>query len=174
MRHALSQAHGVPRVTDRVEAGARITDVVIGIGNPYRHDDGAGPAVAAEIERLHLPGVRVVMCDGEPVSLLTAWDGARLVVVIDAVRQIPARPGRVHRLTANQLDGAGAAASSHGFGVPYALQLSRALNRQPSRLVLFGVEAADTSPGSGLSAAVSAAVPTVVASVRAELETPSG
>ena len=143
--------------------------VVIAIGNPYRRDDGIGPAVASEIDRLQLPGVRVVMSDGEPVALLAAWEGTDLAIVVDAIRHEPPCPGRVHRLTATELDTDSATASSHGFGIPYALQLSRALNRQPGRLVLFGIETADTSAGSGLSAPVAAAVPTAVAAVRAEL-----
>ncbi len=32
--------------------------VLIGIGNPYRRDDGIGPALAAAIEQLRPPGVR--------------------------------------------------------------------------------------------------------------------
>ncbi len=143
--------------------------VVIAIGNPYRRDDGIGPVVASEIERLQLPGVRIVMSDGEPVGLLAAWEDTDLAIVVDAIRHEPPCPGRVHRLTATELDTDAAAASSHGFGVPYAVRLSRALNRQPGRLVLFGIEAADTDAGSGLSAAVAAAVPTAVAAVRAEL-----
>jgi len=146
-----------------------VSGVVIGIGNPYWHDDGVGPAAAAEIEKLHLSGVRVVVSDGEPVSLVTAWDGAGLAVVIDACRQVPGCPGRIHWLTPDQLDGNDAGTSSHGFGVPYALRLGRALGRQPGRLVVIGVEGADFSAGTGLSTAVTAALPAAVAAVRAEL-----
>jgi hydrogenase maturation protease len=146
-----------------------VSGVVIGIGNPYSHDDGVGPAAAAEIEKLHLSGVRVVVSDGEPVSLVTAWDGAGLAVVIDACRQVPGCPGRIHWLTPDQLDGNDAGTSSHGFGVPYALRLGRALGRQPGRLVVIGVEGADFSAGTGLSTAVTAALPAAVAAVRAEL-----
>lgn len=151
-----------------------VSCVVIGIGNPYRHDDGIGPAVAAGIERLRLPGVRVIVSDGEPVSLLAAWDGAGLAVVIDAFRQAPGCPGRIRRLTAGQLASEGAGASSHGFGVPYALRLGRALHRQPSHLVVIGVEGTDFSAGTGLSPAVTAALPAAVAAVRAELRPPPG
>jgi len=142
---------------------------VIGIGNPYRHDDGIGPAVAAEIDGLGLPGVRVTVCDGEPVTLLAAWEGAALAVVIDAYRRAAGRPGRIRRLTAAELASDGAGTSSHGFGLPYALRLGRALGRQPGRLVVIGVQGTDFSAGTGLSTAVAAARPAVVAAVRAEL-----
>jgi Ni,Fe-hydrogenase maturation factor len=70
---------------------------VIGVGNQFRHDDGAGPAV---IERLRgqLPGeVELVVTDGDAVRLIEAWSGASLAVVVDAVRADPPVPGRLHR-----------------------------------------------------------------------------
>ena len=71
--------------------------VVIGVGNEFRRDDGAGPAVVARLRDLAPPGVRLVITDGEPTRLIDAWAGAALAVVVDAVRardQIRDRPGR--------------------------------------------------------------------------------
>ena len=143
--------------------------VVIGIGNPFRNDDGIGPAVATQIEGQSLPGVRVVISDGEPAGLLEAWAGADLAVVVDAIYRMPASPGRIHRLTASELESGGTAASSHGFGLPDALRLGRALEQLPGRVVIFAVEAADTGAGTEISKPVSAALPEVVAAVMAEL-----
>jgi hydrogenase maturation protease len=135
----------VVRAQEAVPVGAART-VVIGVGNCYRRDDGIGPAAAAEIERQHLPGVRVVICDGEPAGLLEAWAGMDLAIVVDAVRCVPGTPGRMHRWPAGQLE-RGWTASSHGLGIPDALALGRALDRCPHRVVLFAVEAADLRPG---------------------------
>jgi hydrogenase maturation protease len=137
-----------------------IEAVVIGIGNPFRNDDGIGPAVAAQIEEQRLPGVRVVMSDGEPAGLLEAWAGAGLTVVVDAI----------HRLTVSQLEADGTAASSHGLGMPDALRLGRALGQLPRRMVILAVEAADTGAGNELSQPVATALPEVVAAVMAELK----
>jgi hydrogenase maturation protease len=144
--------------------------VVIGIGNPFRNDDGIGPAIASQIEEQRLPGVRVVISDGEPAGLLEAWAGADLAVVVDAIRLAPASPGRIHRLTTGQLEAYGTAASSHGLGVPDALRLGRALGRLPGRVVIFAVEAADTGAGTELSKPVAAALPEIVAAVMTELK----
>lgn len=144
--------------------------VVIGIGNPFRNDDGIGPAVADQIEEQRLPGVRVVMSDGEPAGLLEAWTDADLAVVVDAIRRVPASPGSIYRLTASQLEAGGTAASSHGLGIPDALRLGRALEQLPRRVVIFAVEAADTGAGTELSKPVAAALPEVVAAVMAELK----
>jgi hydrogenase maturation protease len=145
-----------------------IRAVVIGVGNCYRCDDGIGPAAAAEIERQHLPGVRVVISDGDPAGLLEAWAGLDLAIVVDAVRCVPATPGRVHRWPDGPLE-RGRTASSHGLGIPDALDLGRALDQCPRRVVVFAVEAADLRPGAGLSRAVATSLPDVVAAVTTEL-----
>ena len=160
-------------------AGQQATaSVVIGVGNPFRRDDGIGPAVAAAIGRQHLPGVRVVISDGEPSGLIEAWSGAGLAVIVDALHSVPGgqlpSPGRIHRVTPAGLGpqpghGRTSAGSSHGLGLADAFRLGRALGRQPGRAVIVAVEAADVRPGPGLSAAVAAALPDVVAAVAAEL-----
>ena len=46
--------------------------LVIGIVNAYRRDDGVGLAVAEEIAKRGLPGVRAVMAIGKPGAILDA------------------------------------------------------------------------------------------------------
>ena len=63
--------------------------LVIGYGNELRSDDGVGPKVAAAVDKLHLPGVRTLICPqlspehAEPVSQ------ARIVVFVDAAVDAP-------------------------------------------------------------------------------------
>jgi hydrogenase maturation protease len=152
---------------------------VIGVGNEFRRDDGAGPAVILRLrERAAvrvllqgaLPAVELAECDGDPVRLIELWQRAELAVVVDAAHAHPARPGRVHRL---ELDSATpdrpTGTSSHGLGLGEAVELARALDRLPRRLVVYAVEGADTALGVGLSTAVAAAVAEVADSVEAEV-----
>jgi hydrogenase maturation protease len=140
--------------------------VVIGVGNEFRRDDGAGPAVVARLRGLVPPGVELVITDGEPTRLIEAWTGAALAVVVDAVRAEPSQPGRVHRFVVDR-PGAGAArtASSHGLGLDDAIALALALDRMPGRLVVHAIEAADLTQGSGLTPAVDTAVGVVAAAI---------
>jgi hydrogenase maturation protease len=150
------------------QAGERV--VIIGVGNEFRRDDGAGPQVVARLRGRVPDGVQLMVSDGEPAGLIEAWHGASLAVVIDAVRAEPAAPGRLHRLV---LDGAGAGqahpVSSHGVGLGDAIRLARALQRLPERLIVHAVEAADMSQGPGLTAAVAAATDALVAAVLRDL-----
>ena len=72
--------------------------VVIGVGNEFRRDDGAGPEVIARLRALQpgdasLSGVTLALSDGEPGRLIDLWAGARLAVVVDAVRDTAVPPG---------------------------------------------------------------------------------
>ncbi|GLZ27917.1 peptidase M52 [Lentzea sp. NBRC 105346] len=140
-----------------------MSSIVIGVGNEFRRDDGVGPAVARELTRLGAPAA---VSDGDPVRLMETWDGANLVIIVDAVRCAPSTPGRWHRTS---LPHSIPAASSHGFGVPEAVELAEALDRKPERLIVFAVEVADTGFGTELSPAVAAAVPALTATVLSEL-----
>jgi hydrogenase maturation protease len=144
--------------------------VVIGVGNDFRHDDGAGPAVVARLRELAPPGIRLIVTDGEPTRLIDAWAGAALAVVVDAVRAAVPRPGTVHRLVVDRpAVPAGRAASSHGCGFDDAVGLALALDRMPGRLIVHAIEAADLTQGPGLTPPVADAVGVVAAAVLDDL-----
>lgn len=159
--------------------------VVIGIGNPFRRDDGVGPAVADRLRAQRMPGVRLAVSDGEAAGLIELWDGARLAVIVDALRTEPPTPGRIHRLSVVEpahrqptLSRAAAGRRTsiepvlsgqpddlHDMDFGEAVELARVLGRLPERLVLFAVEAGDVGFGPGLTAAVAAAAGRVAAEI---------
>jgi hydrogenase maturation protease len=143
--------------------------VVIGLGNPFRRDDGIGPALVAALEPQLLPYVTVVTATRDPAVLLEAWADTDLAVVVDGALCQPSTPGRIHRYTSHPRTGAPVAGNSHGFSVSEAIRLATVLNRAPQRLVLFAVEAADISVGQGLSPAVEATVPMLAEAVLHEI-----
>ncbi len=149
--------------------------VVVGVGNEYRRDDGAGPAVITRLRGRVPPGVELVLTDGEPTRLIEAWTGTALAVVVDAVRADPPRPGRVHRFVVDRpMAGPAQTASSHGFGLDDAVRLALALDRMPARLVVHAIEAADLAQGPGLTPLVAAAVGDVARAVLSEIECQPG
>jgi hydrogenase maturation protease len=152
--------------------------IVIGVGNDYRGDDGAGPAVVAALRDLigDSGGVRLALCDGEPTRMIDLWRAAGLAVVIDAAKADPqagAAPGDVLRWEA----GAGGAeppirsdaASSHALGPGEALRLAAVLDRLPRRLLVFAVVGSNFGVGTRLSDPVAAAVARVAEDVVREL-----
>ena len=136
-------------------------------GAMLRIVDSAGnqAVLAAAVETAE----QALRMDGRYARELASWASPPGSTRRDGVPRAPASPGTIHRLTASQLETSGIATSSHGFGLPDALRLGRALERLPRRMVILAVEGADTASGSGLSEAVAAAVPHAVAAVVAEL-----
>ncbi|MEU6510338.1 hydrogenase maturation protease [Streptomyces sp. NPDC046942] len=138
---------------------------VIGVGNDFRRDDGVGWAVVARLtdraaEQPLPSGTRLMVSDGEPVRLISMWEGTDLTIVIDAAQAQPPHPGRIHRveLDREQLPHESGETSSHGLGLGDAAELARRLDRLPHRLIVYAVEGADAGLGTGLSAPVAAAV----------------
>jgi hydrogenase maturation protease len=154
-----------PQAARRQDPLTRGSLLVIGAGNAYRRDDGAGLAVARRLQAL-LTDVRVLVKTGDCLSLLDEWDGIDAVIVIDATMS-GARPGTIrrHEATNEPLPAGFSRSSTHTLGIHEAIELARALRRLPRRIVVFGIEGGDFTAGEGLSPEVDAAVDEVVALV---------
>lgn len=142
------------------EACFRPPVVVIGIGNEFRQDDGAGRRVAADLRALGVPAsVEVLELSGEGAGLIEAWDGRSRAIVIDAVRS-GAPPGTIHRFDAARLPLPRGLfrCSSHLFGPAEAVATAGVLGRLPAELAFYGIEGADFGYGELLTAPVAEAV----------------
>ena len=143
--------------------------VIIGVGNEYRSDDGAGIAVARRLRALFPAGVTILEESGEGAALMQAWQGASWVMLVDAVRS-GAPPGTIHRLDARAapLPMGFFHYSTHAFSVAEAVELARSLDQLPAHLVVYGIEGATFAAGVELSPAVEQAVEAVVERIAQE------
>ena len=147
-----------------------MTVCVVGVGNALRGDDAAGLEVARLLDGTVPDGVRVIECEGEPVSILTAWEGCDSAYVVDATSS-GREAGAVRRLSANDgpLPPELQRASTHLLGVAEAVELARALGRLPERTIVYGIEGGSFDTGAPLSEEVRAAAAEVAAAIRHEL-----
>ncbi|MGH8094548.1 MAG: hydrogenase maturation protease [Chthoniobacterales bacterium] len=145
--------------------------LVIGLGNELRGDDGAGRVVAQRLRELALPGVEVREESGEGAALVETWKNSDAVILIDAA-QSGAAPGTIHRLDASRVPVPSRFFhySTHAFSVAEAVELARALDRLPTRLILYGIEGHDFSAGEKLSPEVGAALDELLSRVRQDLQ----
>jgi hydrogenase maturation protease len=144
---------------------------VIGVGNPYRCDDGVGLVVAHRIGE-HFDRERRVRArelDGEPVRMVQAWEGSEHVVVVDAVRT-GAAPGTRHRFTVDHLGNRdlvptaeGLVGGGHALGVGDAVDLAMTLGRLPPSFEIWAVEGEVFDQGEGLTPVVAEACDTLIA-----------
>ena len=152
------------------ERAGRRPVLIIGVGNEFRGDDGAGLVVSRRLGALGLEGVRALEVEGEGTAVMAAWKGAEAVILVDAVYS-GTEPGTVHRLEAHDqpIPGSFFHRSTHAINVADAVELARSLGELPPRLVVYGIEGRSFEAGVGLSPAVEGAVQEVVDAVRQEL-----
>jgi len=137
--------------------------VVIGVGNEYRRDDGAGIAVARRLHERFPSKVTVLEESGEGAALINSWKGATWVLLVDAVRSgVPA--GTIHRLDvrAATVPAGFFHYSTHAFSVAEAIELARSLDQLPRNLIVYGIEGGIFDAGTGLSSEVETAVEELV------------
>lgn len=133
--------------------------LVIGIGTPDHGDDAAGLLVAERVRAATSPRtVTVREVVGDELALLDMLAGAREVYVINAVCS-GGPPGAVYRF-----DGVERLASqftyqgTRAIGLSDVIELARALDRLPARLVGYGIEGGRWGPGASVSVEVMAAI----------------
>lgn len=144
--------------------------LILGVGNPYRSDDGVGVAVARRLRAQAPASITIREASGEGAALMQAWKGFARVLVIDAVHS-GADPGTIHRLDARAapIPSRFFHYSTHAFSVAEAVEMARALDELPPYLVLYGIEGATFEAGEGFSAEVEKAAEAVIPRVLAEI-----
>ena len=130
--------------------------LILGCGNPDRSDDAAGVLVARRLRELGIPAEEF---GGDAPALIDAWSGWADVIVVDAMKS-GASPGtikiwdaRTSAFPAGQFR-----CSTHAFGVAEAIELARAIDQLPCRLVIVGIEGIRFEWGELRSAEVADAV----------------
>lgn len=146
--------------------------LVLGIGNLLAGDDGLGwhavQALTVEAADPHgrtlPPDVELLDGGTGGLALLPAISEAGALVIIDAV-DVGAEPGTRHTLVGPDLYSRLVRLSVHQVGTADLLAAARLTNTLPNRVVLLGVQPATIATGVGLSPAVTAALPRLLAAV---------
>ena len=143
-----------------------VPTLVIGIGNEYRGDDGAGLAVVRALQARPLENVRLMESDGDCSVLFEAWKDARKVILIDAVVS-GASAGCISRfdIRTESIPANYALASTHAFGLAETLALARVLGQLPASFIVYGIEGKNFTSGESLSPSVRKAIGAVVQKV---------
>jgi hydrogenase maturation protease len=144
--------------------------LVIGLGNDYRSDDAVGRVVARRLKAIDGDNARIVEESGEGATLIDAWKEADFVVLIDAVHS-GGTPGSIYRFDAGaqRIPTDFFHYSTHAFSVAEAVELARALDQLPAKLIIYGIEGKNFESGIGLSPESELAVEEVLLRVREEL-----
>jgi hydrogenase maturation protease len=138
--------------------------VVLGLGNPVLSDDGVGLAVAAELKRLlaeaPVRGVDVLASTRAGFELIDLLRGYTRAIIVDCIVLPEPQPGRVCRLTLDDVSGCARLVNAHEMNVGTAFRLAERMGiPMPVEVEIIAVEAGDTSTiVEGLTPAVQATV----------------
>jgi hydrogenase maturation protease len=134
--------------------------LIIGCGNPDRSDDAAGVLVARRLRELGIPAEEF---GGDASALIDAWSGEANVIVVDAMKSgSPAGTIRIWDARTSDFPACQFRCSTHGFGVAEAIELARAIDRLPCKLVVVGIEGIRFEWGESSSAEVAEAIERLV------------
>jgi len=145
--------------------------LVIGLGNECRGDDAVGRLVARRLRsELSDPSTRILEQNGEGLALMESWAGAALVILVDAVCA-DRRTRPIHRFEPcrDPLPAQRFLSSTHAFGLAEAIELARAINRLPPRLIVYGIESRRFESGSEIASEVLAAAEQVKERIKVDI-----
>ena len=147
--------------------------LLLGLGNDILTDDAIGLHVVHELQRelAGHPSIDFRETTEMGLALLDFITGYRAVALVDSIQTGKAAPGFLHELDAtalNQLTGR----TPHFVGVSETLALGRQLElAMPEQVRIFAVEVEDPfTLGTALTPALQAALPGLVARIRAALQ----
>ncbi len=144
---------------------------ILGLGNPLLADDGVGVVVAVACQRLlrrtPIPGVDVLVTTRAGFELIDLLHGYGAAVLIDYLDVPNPLPGRVRRLTLEDVAGSPRLVGGHDLSVGTAFRLAAQLSiPMPTDVEILAVEGADLrTVGCGLSPAVASAVEPLARSI---------
>jgi hydrogenase maturation protease len=146
--------------------------IIIGIGNPLRGDDGAGIAVAHHLKGQFTAEVKIIEEAGDGLLLLEAWRDASSVFLVDAMSSGSA-PGKIEVFNVHKqrVPVRFFPCSTHGFGLPHAIALARAIDQLPPEFLIFGIEGELFELGSHMSPRVVQAVGEVATRIHDTIQT---
>ena len=118
--------------------------LVIGVGNLYRRDDGAGIHVVNQL-REKAPNIDVLDVALGSVEILESMKGYDRVIIVDAM-VTGAEPGSYFYVNIPQGDDQPVISHSHGIDLITTLKLGRLLytEHMPKILDIIGIEVEDT------------------------------
>ncbi len=148
--------------------------MIVGVGNIYRGDDGAGILVARYLRRCFGDKVKIVGYDISFEGLLDLFDGIDFMILVDAVVS-EGRVGDVHRIeVGDEFTYQGEFYSTHSLGVGDYIKIAQLLGKSPKKLVIYGIIGGNFEVGASLSPEVKSACKRVVNLILGEISLVGG
>ena len=138
--------------------------VVVGIGNPFRGDDGAGWAVidALEAKKIDVP---LYKQRGDITELLDLFAEYSNVFLVDACTGVNLRID-IHEQSIPEDN---PQTSTHGMGIAQAIAFAKNLNLLPKKLILYAIAGKNFNIGDPLSPSLDLEINRVAKAIEGEI-----
>lgn len=146
--------------------------VVLGVGNILLTDEGFGVRVAEALVQRFRFSDEIEILDGGTLGmeLMRFLEGARRLILIDAVHASPAEPGSFHELRGEAVrQYFREKVSMHELGIQEVLASLEVMEKPIREIVVFGVQPASLEIGLELTAPVAALLDEAVERVLRQL-----
>lgn len=143
--------------------------LVVGCGNDFAGDDGAGLEFVRRLGARGVEGVELMAATQPGVGLIDVFARAGAVLLVDAVAS-GAPPGTMHfgPLSEDAVEPRHLGRfSAHGWGVGEVMRLARALGREMPPMMLLGIEIGSVERGAPMTPEVERALTACVADFEA-------
>lgn len=129
--------------------------LVIGIGNPYRSDDGIGAYVIDQFQDYEYDDIEFIKMNPDGYQLLEIWENRECVILIDAAKSGKAIGTIIHfDALKESVPRNISPVSSHSINLAETITLAQTLNQLPGQLLVYAIEAANMNYGTQLTAKV--------------------
>ena len=146
--------------------------IIVGIGNPFRGDDGAGWAVIDGLQKKASgSSIKLVKQRGDIGDMLEIFEKYRRVYLVDACSSDELK-GSWQRIDLHQeaIPLESSQTSTHGFGISQAVALANNLGLLPEKLVLHLISGSSYSISNTLSPPVEKSVESVIEAILSDEE----
>jgi hydrogenase maturation protease len=136
--------------------------LVIGVGNPFRRDDGIGPEIIRILKLENKSNFDLIDGGTDGLALLDQLAGYEKAVIIDAAEMLEA-PGVIKLFTPAEakIKIKSDVLSTHGFGMAEMLKIAEELNVE-TKIRIIGVQPKDINFGEGLSEEIKNKIPQIL------------
>ncbi len=119
---------------------------VVGIGNRFRGDDAVGLLAVKSLRGKVPPEIKTIELEGDQTLLLELMQSTDAIIIIDAIRSA-APVGTILRIDASSdhLPQDLHAFTTHSMDSVQAIELARAMNRLPGKVMIYGIVGKDFS-----------------------------
>jgi len=141
---------------------------IIAIGNTLCGDDGIGYSVLQDLrERSSFPGIPLINCGVDVLSLIDHFSDTEHVIIIDAVK-MGAQPGTIKVFETSDVEFTVLSNlfSLHGINLANVLELAEIIGAVPDKITIIGIEPEQIHVGKGLSSTVANAREEIIENLR--------